>query len=72
MDNVEHFIPMYFRFVKGILDSNNFPLNISRELLQSNNIINKIKTGCVKRVLSLLKELTKDTEKYAKFWRAFG
>lgn len=72
MDDAEHFMPMYLRFVKGIVDSNDLPLNISRELLQSNEIINKIKAGCVKRVLSLLEELTNDKQKYAKFWRAFG
>ncbi len=72
MDDAEHFMPIYLRFVKGIVDSNDLPLNISRELLQSNEIINKIKVGCVKRVLSLLEELTNDKEKYAKFWKAFG
>lgn len=72
MDDAKHFMPIYLRFVKGIVDSNDLPLNISRELLQSNEIINKIKAGCVKRVLSLLEELTNDKEKYTKFWKAFG
>ncbi|MFW0039563.1 MAG: molecular chaperone HtpG [Coxiella endosymbiont of Dermacentor silvarum] len=72
MDNAEHFMPMYLRFVKGIIDSNDLPLNISRELLQSNKIVKKIKAGCIKRVLSLLEELTNDKEKYIKFWKAFG
>lgn len=72
MDNAEHFIPMYLRFVKGIIDSNDLPLNISRELLQSNKIIKTIKAGCIKRILSLLEELTNDKEKYEKFWKAFG
>ena len=72
MGDAEHFIPMYLRFVKGIVDSNDLPLNISRELLQSNEIINKIKAGCVKRVLNLLEELTNDKEKYMTFWKAFG
>ncbi len=73
MDDAEHFMPMYLRFVKGIVDSNDLPLNISRELLQSNEVINKIKAGCVKRILSLLEDLAKnDKEKYASFWKAFG
>lgn len=72
MDDAKHFMPIYLRFVKGIVDSNDLPLNISRELLQSNEIINKIKAGCVKRVLSLLEELTNDKEKYTKFWKEFG
>ncbi len=73
MDDAEHFMPMYLRFVKGIVDSNDLPLNISRELLQSNETIEKIKSGCVKRVLSTLEELAeKDPEQYAKFWREFG
>ncbi|MBW5803041.1 molecular chaperone HtpG [Coxiella endosymbiont of Ornithodoros amblus] len=72
-DDAEHFMPMYLRFVKGIVDSNDLPLNISRELLQSNEVINKIKAGCVKRILSLLEDLSKnDKEKYTRFWKAFG
>lgn len=57
MDNAEHFMPMYLRFVKGIIDSNDLPLNISRELLQSNKIVKKIKAGCIKRVLSLFRRI---------------
>ncbi|WP_267256291.1 molecular chaperone HtpG [Coxiella endosymbiont of Ornithodoros maritimus] len=73
MDDAEHFMPMYLRFVKGIVDSNDLPLNISRELLQSNEVINKIKAGCVKRILSLLEDLAKnDKEEYTRFWKAFG
>ena len=73
MDDAEHFMPMYLRFVKGIVDSNDLPLNISRELLQSNEVINKIKAGCVKRILSLLEDLAKnDKEKYTRFWKTFG
>lgn len=73
MDDAEHFMPMYLRFVKGIIDSNDLPLNVSREILQSNRLIEKIKSGCIKRVLSLLEELgEKEPEKYEKFWNQFG
>lgn len=73
MDDAEHFMPMYLRFVKGVIDSNDLPLNISRELLQSNQIIEKIRSGCVKRVLDLLEKLAADEpETYAKFWQEFG
>ncbi|EKD92356.1 MAG: hypothetical protein ACD_29C00046G0001 [uncultured bacterium] len=73
MDDAEHFMPMYLRFVKGVIDSNDLPLNVSREILQSNKTIDQIKSACVKRILSLLEELAeKETEKYATFWQAFG
>lgn len=73
MDDAEHFMPMYMRFVKGIVDCNDLPLNISRELLQSNQTIEKIKAGCIKRVLSLLEDLAENEKaKYAKFWSEFG
>ena len=73
MDDAEHFMPIYLRFVKGIIDSNDLPLNISRELLQSNEVIEKIRAGCVKRVLSMLEDLSEnDKEKYAQFWKEFG
>jgi molecular chaperone HtpG len=73
MDDAEHFMPVYLRFVKGVIDSNDLPLNISRELLQSNQIIEKIRSGCVKRVLDLLEKLAADEpETYAKFWQEFG
>lgn len=73
MDNAEHFMPMYLRFVKGIVDTNDLPLNVSREILQSNKTIDTIKSACVKRILSLLEELANnDAEKYATFWNTFG
>lgn len=73
MDDVEHLMPMYLRFVKGVVDSNDLPLNVSREILQSDKIIDNIKSGCVKRVLSLLESLAeKDKEKYKTFWKQFG
>ncbi|MBS0350304.1 MAG: molecular chaperone HtpG [Proteobacteria bacterium] len=74
MDDAEHFMPMYLRFVKGIVDSNDLPLNISREILQqSNKIVEKIRSGLVKRVLDLLEKLaTDDQAAYRKFWQEFG
>jgi molecular chaperone HtpG len=73
MDDAEHFMPMYLRFVKGIIDTNDLPLNVSRELLQSNDVINKIKSASVKKILGLLEKLAKDEpSKYTTFWKAFG
>jgi molecular chaperone HtpG len=73
MDNAEHFLPMYLRFVTGVVDSNDLPLNVSRELLQSNRVIEKIKSACVKRVLGMLEKMANnDAEKYAEFWKTFG
>lgn len=73
MDDAEHLIPMYLRFVKGVVDSNDLPLNVSRELLQSNKVIDSIKSACVKRVLSLLEDLAEnEKEKYVEFWKNFG
>lgn len=73
MDDAEHFMPMYLRFIKGIVDSNDLPLNISREILQTNKVIDQIKSACVKRILSLLEEIAeKEPEKYQKFWNEFG
>ncbi len=73
MDDAEHFMPMYMRFVKGIVDCSDLPLNISRELLQTNSSIDKIRNGCVKRILSTLEKMAdNDTEQYAKFWKEFG
>jgi len=73
MDDAEHFMPMYLRFVKGIIDTNDLPLNVSRELLQSNSVINKIKSASVKKILGLLEKMAKDNpEKYKTFWNAFG
>ncbi len=73
MDDAEHFMPMYLRFVKGIVDSSDLPLNISRELLQTNTTIDRIKSGCVKRVLSMLEKMANnEPEQYAAFWKEFG
>lgn len=73
MDDAEQLLPPYLRFVKGVVDSDDLPLNISRELLQSNKTIDAIRSGCVKKVLDLLKKLaSKEPEKYQTFWRTFG
>ena len=73
MDDNEKLMPLYLRFIKGIIDTNDLPLNISREILQSNKIINKIRSASVKRVLSTLTKMAKNSpEKYAKFWDEFG
>jgi len=73
MDDAEHFMPFYLRFIKGIIDSNDLPLNISREILQSNKTIERIRNACVKRVLGTLEKMAEnDKEKYATFWKEFG
>ena len=73
MDDAEHLMPAYLRFVRGVVDSADLPLNISREILQENRQIQSIRTGAVKRVLDLLGGIAKDdAEKYAKFWESFG
>jgi molecular chaperone HtpG len=66
-------MPRYMRFVRGVLDSNDLPLNVSREILQGNKIIENMKNGSVKKVLGLLESIAADdAEKYAKFWKEFG
>lgn len=72
MDAAKELMPNYLRFVKGVVDSNDLPLNVSRELLQDNPLLQKIKSGLVKRVLGLLKKKSLDTEVYANFWQEFG
>ncbi len=73
MDDAEHLMPQYLRFVKGVIDSNDLPLNISREILQHNKIIESIKSASVKKILGLLEKLAKDEpEKYQTFWKEFG
>ena len=73
MDDAENFLPLYLRFVKGVVDSNDLPLNVSRELLQQDPEVDAIKSGLTKRVLELLAKLAKDEpEKYATFWKEFG
>ena len=66
-------MPRYLRFVRGVIDSNDLPLNISREILQSSKVVDGIRAGSVKKVLGLLEDLAaNDTEKYGKFWKEFG
>jgi molecular chaperone HtpG len=73
MDNAEQFLPFYLRFVRGVIDSSDLPLNISREILQRSRVVDTLKKSLTKRVLSLLEKLAEDNkEKYAKFWREFG
>lgn len=73
MDDAEQFMPTYLRFVKGLLDSNDLPLNVSREILQDNKVTQAMRKGCTKRVLTMLDKLgKKDAEKYQTFWDEFG
>jgi len=73
MDDAKQFLPQYLRFVRGVVDSNDLPLNISREILQDNPLISKMRAALIKRTLGILADLfKKDKEKYAKFWQQFG
>ncbi len=73
MDDAEQLIPGYLRFVRGIVDSNDLPLNISREILQHNKLIEMIRSNAVKKVLGMLTDLVvNDEQKYAIFWKEFG
>jgi len=73
MDDAENLMPPYLRFVKGLVDSADLPLNVSREFLQKNREIDTIKSALVKRILGELKKLAgKDSDKYATFWQEFG
>ena len=73
MDDATQLMPHYMRFVRGVVDSSNLPLNVSREILQESKDIEAIRAGCTKKVLGLLEDMAKnDQEKYAKFWGEFG
>ena len=77
MDDAEQLMPQYLRFVKGVIDSSDLPLNVSREILQESRDVKAIREGSTKRVLSLLEELANSEdaaqkEKYVKFWKEFG
>jgi molecular chaperone HtpG len=73
MDDAEKLMPGYLRFVRGVIDSNDLPLNVSREILQQNRIIDTIRSNAVKKVLNLLSDLAANNkEKYATFWQEFG
>jgi molecular chaperone HtpG len=73
MEDAEKLMPRYLRFVRGVIDSNDLPLNVSREILQSSKVIDSIRAGSVKKVLGLLEDLAKDQpDKYQAFWKEFG
>ncbi len=73
MEDAEKLMPRYLRFVRGVIDSNNLPLNVSREILQGSKVIDSIRSGSTKKILSMLEKIAKnDPEKYQKFWREFG
>jgi molecular chaperone HtpG len=73
MEDSDKLMPQYLRFVRGVIDSNDLPLNVSREILQESKDIDAIRAGCVKKVLGLLEDLAANqTEKYAAFWKEFG
>ncbi|WP_126444826.1 molecular chaperone HtpG [Sulfuricystis multivorans] len=73
MDDAEQLMPLYLRFVRGVVDSADLPLNVSREILQESKDIETIRKGCTAKVLGLLADLAEsDKEKYAKFWGEFG
>jgi len=73
MDDAEHLMPQYLRFVRGLVDSDDLPLNVSREILQQNRFIDSIKAASVKKILGLLESMAKDeADKYAEFWGQFG
>ncbi len=77
MDDAEQLMPLYLRFVRGVVDSSDLPLNVSREILQESKDIDNIRSGCTRKVLSMLEGLANsdeaaEKEKYAKFWENFG
>jgi len=73
MEDTEKLMPRYLRFVRGVIDSDSLPLNVSREILQENKQLEKIRSGAVKKVLGLLEDIAaNEPEKYATFWKEFG
>ncbi|MCP1313282.1 MULTISPECIES: molecular chaperone HtpG [unclassified Halomonas] len=72
MDDAEQFLPLYLRFIKGVLDTRDLSLNVSREILQQDPKVEKIKGALTKRALDMLKKLSKDDEQYKAFWNTFG
>jgi len=73
MDDAEQFLPLYLRFMKGVVDSNDISLNVSREILQKDPVVESMRSALTKRALDMLEKLRKkDQEKYAKFWQHFG
>lgn len=73
LDDAEHLLPAYLRFVRGVIDSDDLPLNVSREILQSNRVVDSIRAGNVRRVLGRLEEMAREQpDDYARFWGLFG
>ena len=73
MDDAEHLMPNYLRFIKGVVDSDDLPLNVSREILQQNKVTDRIRGASVKKILGKLESMAKDQpEEYASFWKTFG
>ncbi|CAM4334267.1 heat shock protein 90 [Yersinia enterocolitica] len=73
MDDAEQFMPNYLRFVRGLIDSNDLPLNVSREILQDSRVTQNLRSALTKRVLQMLEKLAKDdAEKYQQLWQQFG
>ena len=72
MDDAEQFLPLYLRFVKGVVDSSDLPLNVSRELLQQNPELTAMRGALTRRVLDMLKKIASDKDDYQKFWGEFG
>ncbi|WP_318473589.1 molecular chaperone HtpG [Photobacterium leiognathi] len=73
MDDAQQFMPTYLRFIRGLIDSNDLPLNVSREILQDNKVTQALRKACTKRVLQMLERMAKnDAEKYQTFWKEFG
>lgn len=72
MDAAEQLLPAYLRFARGVVDSDDLPLNVSREILQENRLVSKIRASVTKRLLDMIERLTDDSERYAEFWKHFG
>ncbi|SNY55327.1 molecular chaperone HtpG [Arsukibacterium tuosuense] len=72
MDDAEQFMPSYLRFIKGVLDSSDLPLNVSREILQDTKVTQSLRKGCTSRTLKMLDKLAKDPEQFQLFWDEFG
>ncbi len=72
MDDAEQFMPSYLRFIKGVLDSSDLPLNVSREILQDTKVTQALRKGCTSRAIKMLEKLSKDAAQYQAFWNEFG
>ncbi len=72
MDEAEQFLPRYLRFIKGIVDCKDLPLNVSREILQRSAVVDKIRAACIKRSLDMIEKVSKEADKYHEFWQQFG